>query len=47
MARTQKRCSNPSLSNSNKTTKDIGGIREEEQKGNPQRTPRFGCGMFP
>jgi len=33
MARTPQRCSNPSLSNSNKATKAIGGIREEEQRG--------------
>jgi hypothetical protein len=31
MARTPQRCSSPSLSNSNKATKAIGGIREEEQ----------------
>jgi hypothetical protein len=34
MARTPQRCSSPSLSNSNKATKAIGGIREEEQKKN-------------
>jgi hypothetical protein len=39
MARTPQRCSSPSLSNSNKATKAIGGIREEEQR-NSQRTPR-------
>jgi hypothetical protein len=33
MARTPQRCSSPSLSNSNKATKAIGGIREEEQRG--------------
>src|SRR4051812_11509901 len=32
MARTPQRCSNPSLSNSNKATKAIGGTREEESK---------------
>ena len=31
MARTPQRCSNPSLPNSTKATKDYGGIREEEQ----------------
>jgi hypothetical protein len=31
MARTPERCSNPSLSNSNKAIKVVGGIREEEQ----------------
>ena len=33
MTRTPLRCSNPSLSNSNKATKAIGGIKEEEQRG--------------
>jgi hypothetical protein len=32
MERTPQRCSNPSLSNSNKATKAIEGIREEEQR---------------
>src|SRR3954463_13883997 len=32
MARTPQRCSNPSLSSSNKATKAIGGTREEESK---------------
>src|SRR3954464_5766561 len=32
MARTPQRCSNPSLSSSNKDTKTIGGTREEESK---------------
>jgi hypothetical protein len=36
MARTPQRCPNPSLSNSNKATKAIGGIREEESKGEHQ-----------
>src|SRR3954471_17030123 len=32
MARTPRRCSNPSLSSCNKATKAIGGTREEESK---------------
>jgi hypothetical protein len=39
MARTPQRCPNPSLSNYNKTTKAIGGIREEEQ--NKKRNTKF------
>jgi hypothetical protein len=36
MARTPQRCPNPSLSNSNKATKSIEGIRGEEPKGEHQ-----------
>ena len=40
MARTPQRCTDPSLSNSNKATKAIGGIGEEEQEGRTQNSPR-------
>jgi hypothetical protein len=44
MARTQ--VFKSSLSNSNKATNAYGGIREEKQGGETQRTPRFGFKGF-
>ena len=45
--RQEHKCSNPSLSNSNKATNAYGGIREEEQRGDAPRTPRSRSTRFP
>ena len=45
--RQEHKCSNPSLSNSNKATNSYGGIREEEQRGDAPRTPRSRSTRFP
>ena len=38
--RQEHKCSNPPLSNSNKTTNAYGGIREEEQRGEPHKNSK-------
>ena len=45
--RQEHKCSNPSLSNSNKATNAYGGIREEEEIGDAPRTPRSRSTRFP
>jgi hypothetical protein len=47
IVRTRQRCPNPSLSNFNKATKDIGGIREEKQKGEHQTLQDLDPNKFP